>query len=144
MELIEKKPKVSVCVVTYNQEKYIRQCLQSIVDQKTDFDFEIIVGDDCSTDGTSIIVAEYTKKYPNLIVSVLQYPNIGAVANIVSVYKKAKGYYIAHFDGDDFAFAGKLQAQVDILEKHPDCVICSHDMELVDENSKSISKSYKA
>ena len=63
-EIMDRPPKVSVCVVTYNQEKYIRQCLQSIVDQETDFDFEVIVADDCSTDRTSCIVQEFADKYP--------------------------------------------------------------------------------
>jgi glycosyltransferase involved in cell wall biosynthesis len=61
MEMTAKNPKVSVCVVSYNQEKYIRQCLQSIVDQATDFDFEVIVGDDFSTDGTRVIIEEFEK-----------------------------------------------------------------------------------
>ena len=58
----KKPPKVSVCVVTYNQEKYVAQGLQSIVDQETDFDFEIIVGDDCSTDGTREILENFKEK----------------------------------------------------------------------------------
>ena len=59
----EKTPKVSVCVITFNHEKYIRQCLQSIVDQETNFDFEVIVGDDCSKDGTREVVQEFAGKY---------------------------------------------------------------------------------
>lgn len=63
----EKVPKLSVCVITYNQKEYIRQCLQSIVDQETDFDFEVIVGDDCSTDGTRAIVQEFARRYPKVV-----------------------------------------------------------------------------
>jgi glycosyltransferase involved in cell wall biosynthesis len=62
-----KPPKVSVCIVTYNQEQYIRQCLQSVVDQEVDFEVEIIVSDDCSTDSTPQIVQEFAEKNKNII-----------------------------------------------------------------------------
>lgn len=133
---VEPAPKVSVCVVTYNQEKYIGQCLQSLVDQQTDFPFEIIVGDDCSTDGTREIVEEFRQKYPKLIRTVFRETNIGAVANLVDVYKRASGKYIAHMDGDDFASPNKIQQQVEALESNKDCTICSHDVFLVDAKSK--------
>lgn len=81
-------PKVSVCVVTYNQEKYIRQCLQSIVDQETNFLFEIIVADDCSTDGTAAIIRDFYHKYPSIIKSFFHYRNIGPAKNIFFTYKK--------------------------------------------------------
>ena len=61
---------VSVCVVTYNQENYIAECLESLVTQQTSFKFEIIVGEDCSTDGTRAIVQQYVEQYPDLIVRV--------------------------------------------------------------------------
>ena len=100
---IENDIKVSVCVVTYNQENYIAECLESLVNQVTNFRYEIIVGEDCSTDGTRAIVQRYVEKYPNLIVPLFYKNNIGAVENIKKVYKKAKGKYIAHMDGDDIA-----------------------------------------
>ena len=116
MEVQEKKPKVSVCVVTYNQEKYIRQCLQSLVDQKTNFDFEVIVADDCSTDGTRAIVREFAEKYPGEVKPIFRDKNIGAGANYVCVHQQAIGEYVAHMDGDDYALPGKLQAQANILD----------------------------
>lgn len=119
---------VSVCVVTYNQEKYISECLDSLINQKTDFNFEIIVGEDCSTDGTRAIVQQYAEKYPNLIVPLLYEKNVGGVENIKQVYKKAQGKYIAHMDGDDLALPYKLQKQFDILEANMDCNVCSHDV----------------
>lgn len=122
MEIQEKKPKVSVCVVTYNQEKYIRQCLQSILDQKTDFDFEVIVGEDCSTDGTRAIVREFAEKYPATVRGIFRDKNIGAVKNYLDVHNSASGEYIAHMDGDDFWFPKKLQAQVCFMEKNRACV----------------------
>jgi len=129
---IENDIKVSVCVVTYNQENYIAECLESLVTQQTSFKFEIIVGEDCSTDATRAIVQSYVEKYPNLIVPLFYKENVGPVENIKQVYKKAKGKYIAHMDGDDMALPGKLQKQFDILEQYPECNVCSHDMARID------------
>ena len=117
---------VSVCVVTYNQEKYIAECLESLVTQQTSFKFEIIVGEDCSTDGTRAIVQQYVEQYPDLIVPLFYEENVGAVENVKRVYKAAKGKYIAHMDGDDFALPGKLQKQYDVMEKG--YAICSHNV----------------
>lgn len=78
--------KVSVCVMTYNQEKYIGQCLESLVTQETDFDFEIIVGDDFSTDGTRDVIQEYQKKYPDIIKPVFRDKNVGITENIKEIY----------------------------------------------------------
>lgn len=113
-----KTPKVSVCVVTYNQEKYIRQCLQSIVDQETDFDFEVIVGDDCSTDGTRAIVQEFAEKYPDIVIPIFHEKNIGGTQNYFSVHKLAKGEYVAHIDGDDWWLPNKLSYQVNIIKNN--------------------------
>ena len=132
---VENGIKVSVCVVTYNQENFIAECLDSLVNQVTSFKYEIIVGEDCSTDGTRAIVQNYVDKYPDLIIPLFYQNNLGAVENIKQVYKKAKGKYIAHLDGDDSALPGKLQKQFDILEKNLDCSICVHNMNAVDKNS---------
>lgn len=133
---------VSVCVVTYNQEKYISECLDSLVNQKTDFKFEIIVGEDCSTDSTRDIIKQYAEKYPNLIVPLLYEKNVGAVENVKQVYKKAQGKYIAHMDGDDMGLPGKLQKQFDVLEANPDCIMCVHNMKIVGANSQVTKQTY--
>ena len=125
---------VSVCVVTYNQEKYIAECLESLVTQQTSFKFEIIVGEDCSTDGTRAIVQQYVEQYPDLIVPLFYEENVGAVENVKRVYKAAKGKYIAHMDGDDMALSGKLQKQFDILELNVDCNICTHNAYRISPN----------
>lgn len=122
MEGIEEKPKVSVCVVTYNHEKYIAECLQSIVDQETNFDFEVIVGDDCSTDRTREVVQAYVEKYPGKIRTLLHGKNVGAAQNYYSVHNQAKGEYIAHLDGDDYWMQNKLQYQVGLLDEKPHLV----------------------
>ena len=135
--------KFSVCVVTYNQEKYIEQCLQSLVDQVTAFDYEIIVGDDCSTDSTRTIIENLYKKYPEKIKPIYHKNNIGATENYRIVHLAASGKYVAHMDGDDYALPGKLQKQFNALESNPECVICTHDVAVVDKNSKILSTSLK-
>ena len=126
-----KTPKVSVCIVTYNQEIYIRQCLLSIVDQETDFDFEVIVSDDCSTDGTREIVQEFAGRYPGAVKPIFNKKNIGAYKNFVFVHQQATGEYIAHVDGDDYCLPGKLQAQADLLDSDSNCNIVFHRMLLL-------------
>ena len=133
---------VSVCVVTYNQENYIAECLESLVTQQTSFKFEIIVGEDCSTDGTRAIVQQYVEQYPDLIVPLFYEENVGAVENVKRVYKAAKGKYIAHLDGDDMALPNKLQRQFNILEANPDCSICVHNMNAVDEDSQKMDRAF--
>ena len=129
----EKKPKVSVCVVTYNQERYIRQCLQSLVDQKTNFDFEVIVADDCSTDGTRVIVRDFVEKYPEAIRPIFHNENIGAYKNFIYVHQHALGEYVAHMDGDDYALPGKLQAQATVLDSKQKCTAVWHRVDYFDD-----------
>ena len=135
---IENDIQVSVCVVTYNQENYIAECLESLVNQVTNFRYEIIVGEDCSTDGTRAIVQRYVEKYPDLIVPLFYKENLGPVENLKQVYKKAKGKYIAHMDGDDVALPNKLQKQYNILEYYTECNVCSHDAFRVNVNGESL------
>jgi glycosyltransferase involved in cell wall biosynthesis len=140
MEATEKKIKVTVCVVTYNQEKYIRQCLQSIVDQVTEFYFEVIVADDCSTDGTQAIVKEFADRYQDVVTPIFQEENIGAFKNFVYVHNQANGEYVAHIDGDDFMLPDKLRIQVEELDKNPDCSICVHAMKHFDQRNQRYRK----
>ena len=121
-----KTPKVSVCVMTYNQEKYIDHCLKSLVEQETDFEFEIIVADDGSTDGTSNIVLDYAYRYPEMIKAIVHEKNIGVGENYTFVHDQARGDYIAHMDGDDYALPGKLSLQAKFLDEQPECVMVFH------------------
>ena len=133
-------PKVSVCVITYNQEKYIRECLQSIVDQVTDFEFEVIVGDDCSTDGTKFIIEEFVSKYPTLIRPIYQEKNIGGgVNNFLTVHKHAKGDYVAQIDGDDLMLFGKLQKQAEFLDMHSSCTVVWHRVNCFNDEEGFVS-----
>jgi glycosyltransferase involved in cell wall biosynthesis len=136
---LENRPKVSVCVVTYNQVNYIRQCLQSIVDQETDFDFEVIVSDDCSTDGTKIIVQEFAELYPGIIKPIYQAKNIGGgLHNFLTVHNRALGIYVAHCDGDDYWYPGKLAYQVSIFEKNRHIVQCWTCADFVNEHGDKV------
>ena len=120
------KPKVSVCVVTYNQEKYIRQCLQSVIDQEVDFKFEIIVGDDCSTDRTRAIIDEFVERYPGQVIALYHEKNHGAVWNYFSTHDCAQGEYIAHLDGDDYFLPGKLKIQANFLDENKEVNVVWH------------------
>lgn len=120
----------SINCVTFNHASYIRQALDSFLSQKTDFEFEILVHDDASTDGTSDIIREYAAKYPQirpLIQKENQYSQ--GIDNISGAFNfpRARGKYIFMCDGDDyFVSPHKLQKQVDYMESHPDCMLCIH------------------
>lgn len=122
--------KVSVCVVTYNQRNYIRECLDGLVNQEPNFKYEIIVGDDASTDGTAEIVAEYAVRFPGLIIPALHKKNLGPAGNYFHVHDMARGEYICHVDGDDLSLPGKLQKVSDILDSEPDVNIVFHRMKM--------------
>jgi glycosyltransferase involved in cell wall biosynthesis len=132
-------PKVSVCVITYNQEQYIGDCLESLVTQKTDFQFEILVADDASTDRTREIVNQYIARYPNLIKACFQSRNTGGSQNNLMVHRMAQGEYVAHIDGDDYALPGKLQLQSDILDGDKSCVAVWHNVDYFDDCGRFIS-----
>jgi glycosyltransferase involved in cell wall biosynthesis len=139
MSLDGKKPKVSVCVVTYNQEKYIRQCLQSIVDQETDFEFEVLVGDDCSSDNTRDILKSFAEKYPKIIKPIYQEVNLGAgCQNYLSIHRAAIGDYVAHIDGDDQCLPNRLASQSQFLDQNPDCIAVVHQLSKMDSDGKPL------
>lgn len=120
-------PLVSVWMITYNQENYISQALDSVLMQKTDFDYEIVIGEDCSTDNTRMILEEYKNKYQDKIRLILNESNIGMIANQNKTFKACQGEYIAMLEGDDFWIDEyKLQKQVDKMKKYPNCNISFH------------------
>ena len=113
-------PFVSVFILTYNQEQFIAQTLESILSQKTNFSFQLVIGDDYSIDSTRIICEKYEKDYGNKIKLLPNLgKNIGLIANYIRTIKECDGKYIAICDGDDYWIDFlKLQKQVDFLEKH--------------------------
>lgn len=147
------KPLVSVSVITYQHAKYISQCLDNILSQQTNFEFEILLGEDNSTDGTREICVEYKNKFPDKIRLFLQTPDrttlsngmAHAMNNLICTLKQAKGKYIAFCEGDDYwTDLEKLQTQVDFLEANSDYSICFHsvqclrDGELSDNSAKFV------
>ena len=115
--------KISILVVTYNQEKYIQQCLDSILMQRVDFEYEVIIGDDCSTDNTAAICDLYAAKHNNF--HVYHHPkNLGHVKNWEFCLNHCKGEYIAILEGDDYWIdCHKLQKQVDYLDSHSEVAL---------------------
>ena len=119
---------LSVCVRTHNQERFIREALDSVLRQHTAFPFEIIISDDASSDGTVAILQEYQKQYPDKIRLLLQETNIGGPENLKCVIEASKAKYVTCLDGDDFYTDDyKLQKQIDLLEAHPESAACFHN-----------------
>ncbi|OFW87468.1 MAG: hypothetical protein A3B66_04520 [Alphaproteobacteria bacterium RIFCSPHIGHO2_02_FULL_46_13] len=136
-------PILTICVVTYNHEKYIEQALDSFLMQKTDFPFQIIVGDDASTDETPEILRRYAEKYPHIVKPILREKNIQPINNSLDVYSKAKTEFVAICDGDDYwTDENKLQMQVDFLRINSDCSVCYHPTQIVFENKKQPDSIY--
>ena len=130
----EIQPLLSVCFITYNHEKYIRQALESVLMQKVDFPIEIVIGNDCSTDGTSVIVNEYLERFPALIRLNEIESNIGMTANWLSTISACKGKYIAMLEGDDYwTDVNKLQKQVEFLEENKHYSFVAHDLNVIEE-----------
>lgn len=121
--------KVSVAMITYNHEAFIAQAIESVLMQQTDFEFELVIGEDCSTDSTRAIVRDYGKRYPEQIRLLLPEHNQGMIPNFVTTMNACQGKYIAWLEGDDFwTDPCKLQKQVDFLEHHPECVLSFHNV----------------
>jgi len=133
--------KVSVICITYNHEKYIRQALDGFVMQQTAFRFEVIIGDDCSTDRTQQVIAEYCALYPDLFVPVLRERNIGIARNLLDLMQMARGTYVAMNEGDDYwTDPCKLQLQAEHLDDHPECAVCFHPVKVInDDDPYSVS-----
>lgn len=128
-------PLVSVVVICYNHEKYIRDCLDGILMQQVSFPMEIIVGDDCSTDGSLSIIREYEHRYPDMIRVII--PECNQFAKGFSLFytrlcPSARGRYVAMCEGDDYWIdPHKLQRQFDFMETHPDYSMCFHRHKIV-------------
>ncbi len=129
--------KVSVLIITYNQKKFIREAIDSVLAQKTTFPIEILVGDDFSTDGTREIIQEYERQYPGLVIGVLHPHNMGKNGgiNFLETLKLAKGEYYALIDGDDYLTNPlKLQKQADLLDAHLDYSMTFHNALIIYED----------
>ncbi len=127
---------LTVCIVTYNQNKYIKACLDSIVNQKTKCQFQVIISDDASTDGTSEICETYAREY-SFVSHVRHEKNIGAYENFKYVHRQAKSKYVSHCDGDDYWAEDKIEAQIDFLEKNIDCSAVYSNAIVVNEDGSA-------
>lgn len=130
----------SVAVITYNQEKYIAQTLDSIINQKHDYFYEIVVGDDCSSDSTREIIKQYAEKYPEIVKPVFNEKNLGIIKNYFNVISLCTGKYIMECAGDDFWLPGKVELQIPFMEKNPDVGMCYTCAKIFDENNKKNCK----
>lgn len=137
--------KLSVIVPVYKLAPYIHECLLSILAQKTNFDFEVVVCDDASPDNTYDIINYLQSDFPNLVV-LRNEVNLGLIGTMRRLLETAKGQYIAYVDGDDIALPGKLQQQVDYLDLHPGCSMVYHESDMFDsatgQHLKWYSKDY--
>jgi glycosyltransferase involved in cell wall biosynthesis len=116
------EPIISVMMITYNHAPYITQAIEGVLAQKTNFPFELVIGEDCSTDGTREIVFQFQDRYPDTIRVISSEKNVGPKQNIYRTMKACRGKYIAHCEGDDYwHHLHKLQKQADYLENHPEC-----------------------
>lgn len=143
MDTTTQEPLVSVLVSVYNHERYIEECLRSIAAQKVNFAFEVLVGEDCSTDNTRVVLKKLEQELPSNFCILFREQNMGAVANGEDLYARAKGLYLVDFEGDDFFLSpNRLQMQVDLLEAHPEYSAVYSNCLVVDENSKPNGEKY--
>ena len=130
------QPMVSVLMITYNHEKYIRQAIEGILNQNVNFTYEFLIHDDASTDNTAEIIQEYAQKHLDLIHPIYQSKNQYSQGVDVSKFnrERARGKYMASCEGDDYwTDPLKLQKQIDFLESHPEYIGCAHNVRVINE-----------
>jgi len=127
-------PLVTIAIVTYNQIKYLRECIESCLSQDYP-NIEIVVADDASDDGTQEMLQEYSKKYPGKFLLQLATKNMGITENSNRAHKVSSGKYIAWMGGDDLMLPGKISKQVKLMESDPECSICYHNLEVFDSDT---------
>ncbi|MDE5687717.1 MAG: glycosyltransferase [Paramuribaculum sp.] len=120
-------PRVSVIMITYNQERYVEQAVRSVLAQHTAFDFEIVIADDASTDSTPAVLSRLREENPQRINLILRESNIGAAPNYLDAWSRCRAPYIAICEGDDrWMSRRKLARQVKWMDAHPECTVCFH------------------
>lgn len=128
-------PKLSILMLAYNLQEYVAQALDGVLMQQVRFPYEIVVGEDCSSDRTRDIVRSYARRHPDKIRPIFRPHNLGMNRNFVRTLEMCRGQYVALLDGDDYwTSPQKLQRQVDYLDKYPDCSICFHNMIVIYED----------
>ena len=125
------RPLVSVAIVTFNQKDFLIECIESILSQDYP-NFEIVIADDCSTDGTQEAMRSYSEKYPGIFKFEFANKNQGITTNSNAALFACSGVYLAWMGGDDLMLPGKLSKQVAYMESNPECAICYHDLDVFD------------
>lgn len=132
---------VSICMITYNHESFIAQAIEGILMQETDFPFELVIGEDHSTDSTLSICREYSEKFPGKIRLITSPQNVGMTANFLRTYRACQGTYIAFCEGDDYwTDKQKLQKQANFLSENPLLSSCFHNVILKRQRNNEFSE----
>lgn len=127
---------VSIIMMSYNHGKFIRQALESVLMQETDYTYELLVGDDCSPDNTQDIIREMEPKFGGKMRPILREKNLGALKNMADLLPRVRGKYVAFLEGDDFwTDPQKLQKQVTFLEEHSEYAAHYHKNSMVDQDN---------
>ena len=134
---------LSVCVITYNQEKTISKTLDSILEQEHDYTYEIIVGEDCSTDNTRQIIEDYSLKYPEIVKPIFNLNNLGLIGNYFNTIEHCLGKYIMECAGDDWWLPGKVKKQIEFMEHHNDVGMCYGQVNIWRESDSVFEKNAK-
>lgn len=134
---------VSVIVATYNHEKYIEQAIRSVMAQEVDFEYEVLIGEDCSPDGTAEVLRTLEPELPKNYHIFYREKNLGIVGNFLDLFQRSKGKYMIILEGDDYwIYYKKLQKQVDFLEVHNDYIAVAHNKLTVDKNNNIIEQNF--
>lgn len=137
--------KVSVLLITFNHAPFIARAIESALAQSTSFDYEIVIGEDCSTDGTREIVRSYAQSHPDRIRPLFHERNIGGIANSRTTLSACRGEYVALLEGDDYWTSDrKLENQVALMERRPDGAGCFANSIIVDEVGNLVSTDFFA
>ncbi len=116
---------ISVQMLSYNHENTIARAIESVINQKTQYKYELVIGDDASTDRSQSIILKYAEKYPDKIIAICRDKNIGSIKNGCDTFSRCRGKYLAICEGDDYWIDdNKLETQVGFLENHPDYSAC--------------------
>ena len=129
------EPLLSVCLITYNHVNYVSQAIEGVLMQQVNFNWELVIADDFSRDGTREIILKYKEKYPDFIKLIFQDKNVGPAKNWSDLLHYPNSKYIAYFEGDDYwTDPYKLQKQIDFLEKNDDYSLSCHNSWVIYEN----------
>jgi glycosyltransferase involved in cell wall biosynthesis len=136
---------LSVCIMTYNHKKFIQEAIESVLNQETEYSYELVIGEDFSTDGTREIVKNYVARYPGIIRMSESHGNLGMVKNFLNILKQCNGKYIALLEGDDkWLNNNKITTQLDFLEAHPDFSLSCHNAWVVFEEKEILASKFNA